>query len=81
MDKKITDAVGVLASLKTGDAVKVMSDGRPYDMFVSRTAHRADGAYGSYESTRVTVTFGPGRYAREITAEQIANGSASIEKA
>lgn len=81
MEKKITDAVEFLASLKYGETVKVTFDGRTNDMSVSRAAHRADGPFGEYESTRVTVTYGPGRYAREVTAGQIADGSASIEKA
>ena len=81
MDRKITSAVDMLGSFKAGDAVKITTDGRTNSMFVSRTLHRCDGPFGSYESARITVTFGPGRYAREITAEQIASGKALIERA
>lgn len=80
MNTNIIEAVDLLATLKHDDKVKVTADGRTNDMYVSRTLHRADGAYGSYESSRVTVTFGPGRYAREVTAEQIADGRVAIER-
>lgn len=80
MRKEITAAVEYLSTLKTGDPVTVKDGGREYNMFVSRPARRSDGPFGSYESTRVTVTFGPGRYSREVTAEQMANGSVDIER-
>ena len=80
MDKKITDAVDLLSSFKSGEAVTLTADGREHRMLVSRTARRCDGPFGSYESTRITVTFGPGRYAREVTAEEIATGKAGITR-
>lgn len=80
MDRRITNAVDFIATLRTHDLVQVTMNGRRYNMEVSREMHRCDGAFGSYESNRVTVTFGPGGYAREVTAEQIANGTVEIER-
>ena len=60
MDRKITDAVTYLADLRVGDVIAVTDDGRTYDMTVTRPLHRSDGQYGSYESSRVTVSLGVG---------------------
>jgi len=74
------DAATFLGALHQGDAVRVKVDGRSHDMTVSRAAHRADGAFGSWESTRVTVTLGPGRWSTEIGADHVAAGRQSIER-
>lgn len=76
----IHDAVDVLSKLRTGDEVRVMLDGREYTMHVTREIHRSDGKYGSYESSRVRVSFGPGRYSTDVTAERIAAGTQHIER-
>lgn len=74
-----TKAINLLEGFKLKDKVRVVSDGHPLDMYVSRTARRSDGQFGSSQSTRVTVTFGPGRYSREVTADQLVHGLATIE--
>ena len=74
-------ALGILASLNVGDAVTVTNDGKEHAMTVTRSARRSDGAFGSWESTRVTVSLGPGRWSTEITAEGIGSGRQSIRKA
>lgn len=80
MDKLYTEAIGLLGSFKQNDQVRVtLVDGRPRDMYVSRTIHRADYSFGSPESSRITVTYGPGRYATEITADALVLGTAKIE--
>lgn len=77
----IVDAVRVLGSLQVGDAVTVVDGGRELTgLTVSRPMRRSDGAYGSVESSHVTVTYGPGRYAFEVRAESIAAGRQSIRK-
>lgn len=76
--ERTREAFNLLASLREGDAVLVTQDGRESTMYVSRDLHRADGAYGSWEGSRVTVTFGPGRYSREISADAVGNGYVSI---
>lgn len=74
-----TKAINLLESFKVKDLVRVVSDGHAADMYISRTARRSDGKFGSPQSTRVTVTYGPGRYAREVTADQLVHGLATIE--
>lgn len=73
-------AFELIASLKVGDKVKVTADGREYVMYVSREPRRSDGAFGSRGSLHVTVTFGPGRYAREVSADALVMGLAGLEK-
>lgn len=81
MDRKIIEAVDLLGTFEYDDPVRVTLKGEePRDMWISRTIHRSDGAYGSYESNRVTATYGPGRYSCSITAEMLAYRRASIEK-
>jgi len=80
MRKEIVEAVDLLHTVRVGDAVQVCIDGKYYDMNVSREASRSDGMYGSFESTHITVTFGPGRYSTEIRAEKLADGSQSLIK-
>ena len=62
------DAVAFLGSLKAGDRVRVTREGRTNDLTVSVGPRRADGASGSIESTRVTVSYGVGRYSFGISA-------------
>lgn len=71
MEREMVEAIQLIASLKDGDPVLVTQDGRTNLMFVSGESRRCDGAYGPAESTRVTVTFGPGRYATEVAAENL----------
>lgn len=75
----IRDAVERLSRLEPGQHVLLTEDGRTHEMYVSRTIRRSDGSFGSYESSRVTVTFGPGRYATEIYAERVAEGKQTFE--
>jgi acyl-CoA thioesterase FadM len=65
-------AVDFLASLKYGDKLMVTANGRESEMTVTREIHRSDGPSGSYESSQVTVSYGPGRYAFELKAEAMA---------
>jgi hypothetical protein len=74
----ILDAVDQLTRLRVGQKVRVTLDGRDHEMVVTRPARRSDGAHGSVESTRVTVSFGPGRYATEVTAERLAAGTQAL---
>lgn len=81
MDRKFVEAVDLLGTFKHDDPVRVTLLGEaPRDMWISRVIHRSDGKFGSYESSRVTVTYGPGRYSCSITAEQLVYGRATIEK-
>ena len=73
-----------LASLRVGDDVMIVKDGRDLLMKVSAPLHLDDFGYvggelvrmGSWESAGVTVTFGPGRYSTRISvARQAARGS------
>jgi hypothetical protein len=75
VDRKIRAAVDVLATLRQGQEVRLTQDGRTHVMYVSREIHRCDGSFGSFESSRVTVTFGPGRYSTDVTAERMAAGT------
>ena len=76
----ILAAIRFIDSLKAGEAVTLTADGRQNLMHVSRTAHRSDGAYGSVVSTRVTVTYGPGRYSTEVGAEAMASGHLTLTR-
>jgi hypothetical protein len=76
IDPKILQAIDFLHTLSEGEKVTVSEYGRLLSpgLYVSRTAHRSDGAFGSVESTRVTVTYGPGRYSTDIAADAIGAG-------
>ena len=78
MRKEMVDAVRTLQALTLGQAVDVVLEGRAHRMTVSRTARRSDGAYGSYESTNVTVTLGVGGYSTEVWARLLVTGQQSI---
>jgi hypothetical protein len=74
--------LGFITSLRPGDRVLVGQDGRTHEMYVDqRGVHRCDGPYGSWESTRVTVTFGPGRYCREVDVDAIHAGFVTLRRA
>lgn len=75
------EALALLTKLRAGDRVIVRLDSGDAEMTVSREARRSDGAYGSWESTRVTVTFGPGRYSTEISADGVGHGYQAIRRA
>jgi hypothetical protein len=80
MDQRYLAAVNLLGSFKQNAPVRVvLEDGKPRDMYVSHIFHRADYSFGSPESGRVTVTYGPGRYACALTADMLVLGTASIE--
>ncbi|MET7363202.1 hypothetical protein ABZS76_32860 [Streptomyces sp. NPDC005562] len=66
--RSMMDAVAFLGGLKVGDRVRVTREGRTADLTVSWGPRRADGALGSVESTRVTVSYGVGRYSFEVSA-------------
>lgn len=78
MEEKFIEAVNALAVMKRGDAVAVTQDGRTHTVRVARPLHR-DHLFGSFKSSRITVTFGRGQYLA-VTAEQLAIGSASIKR-
>jgi hypothetical protein len=80
--REILDAIDFLNSLKEGEAVTVSEGTRelPPGLYVSRTARRCDGAFGSVESTHVTITYGPGRYTFEVHADTIGNGRHTIAR-
>jgi hypothetical protein len=63
-------AVDFLASLKKGDRVVLGTRNHRIEMTVSRTIHRADGPFGSYESSRVTLTTENG-YTRDVCAQAL----------
>jgi hypothetical protein len=72
MEHTFATAHALISSLRVGDRVRVQRAGeKSYDMIVSRGPRLADGAYGSPESLRVTVTFGPGRYATEVGVDHL----------
>lgn len=79
MDRAYVEAVDLLGSFNRLDLVRVVKDGRTSDMHITRTVHRSDGTFGSFESSRVTVSFGPGRYSCDITADMLVLGLATIE--
>jgi len=81
MDQKICSAVEQLGSYITGDRLLVTdhtSGSHVYEMTVTRPLHRCDGAFGSYESSRISAQIRIAGYAREITAEQIASGQVEV---
>jgi len=67
----MAEAIQLIGSLRDGDLVRVTQDGRSHVMIVSGPPRRADGPFGSPESTRVTVTYGPGKYATEVAADNL----------
>lgn len=80
MDRKYVEAVELLNSFTHDQPVLVtVKPSKQMKMWISRTAHRSDGAFGSYESTGVTVTYGVGRYATRICADKLVQGLATIE--
>ena len=82
MTPEMIEEISTIASLRIGDAVSVTRDGRSLDMTVTTDPHRGDsGGFGSVESTRVTVSLGPGRYSATISADAVAHGYTSITKA
>lgn len=66
-----------LATLEEGDAVLVTKDGKTHALHVMRTA--APGPDTGSER-RVTVGFGPGRWAFEVTIGAINAGFVTIER-
>jgi len=74
MKREYAVAVNLLSTLKRGDMVEFIDGSKTYTMAVTREIHRSDGQFGSYESSRVTVSYGPGRYSRDLTADQMVHG-------
>lgn len=71
-DEKMTmaDAIQLIGSLKPGTLVRVTREGRTVVLPVTQGPRRADGAFGSPESTRVTVSY-PKGYAFEVAADHL----------
>lgn len=71
---------GDLIKLSAGDQVRLLTDGRWLDLTVTREWRRMDGGgFGSADHGAVTVGYGPGRWNREVTADQIVKGFVRIE--
>lgn len=68
MSPEMVQAIDLITSLRPGDRVKVTRDGRTNVMNVQSPPSRSDGRFGSPESTGVTVSYGPGRYATRVEA-------------
>ena len=71
MDRAMVEAMTLIGSLRDGDLVQVTQDGRTNVMIVSGTPSKADGPFGSAESIGVTITYGPGRYATRVQADNL----------
>jgi hypothetical protein len=71
VEREMAEAIQLIGSLKDGDLVRVTRDGHEHVMIVSGSPRRADGAFGSLGSIRVTVTYGPGKYATEVGADHL----------
>jgi hypothetical protein len=74
----LQEAVNFLHTLRRGDTVRVTSGGRTSELKVTRPAHYSDGPHGAYESLAVTVSYGPGRYAFDVTAQAMAPGKPGL---
>lgn len=71
-DHTFGSAFSLIGSLKVGDKVRVRRTGqKEHEMYVSRGPRRSEGSCGSPESLHVTVTFGPGRYATEVSVNDL----------
>lgn len=78
---ELWSAIHLLQDLEVGDQVVLTEAGRePLQMTVTVPARRSDGETGSIESTRVTVSLGPGRYATEVKAELVAAGRQQLRR-
>lgn len=73
MRVEIIQARDFLAGLRPGDPVRLLWDGKQHDLTVQRPLRTADpGGFGSLESQRVTIGYGPGRWNTEVTVERLA---------
>lgn len=71
-DHTFESAFSLIGSLRVGDRVRVQRAGQSeYEMYVSRGPRRSEGSCGAPESLHVTVTFGPGRYATEVSVSDL----------
>ena len=71
-----------LASLKEGDRVTLTRDGRRVELKVMREIRRTDGrGFGSWDHSAVTVGYGVGHFATEVTAAGLTDGRYSLERA
>lgn len=73
-------AFDLIPSLRIGDKLEITQDGQANTFTVYSGAGLADGAYGSWESTRVGVWIRPGGYGLTLTAEMIADGKVTVRK-
>lgn len=64
-------AHALISSLKDGDHVLVTTSTYTSEMVVRGYPRRADGAFGSPESLRVTVSTLSGNYAFEVTVDSL----------
>jgi hypothetical protein len=73
MRAEVIEARNFLADLRPGDPVRIKVDDDYAHVTVQRPLRSADpGGFGSTESSRVTVGYGPGRWNREVTVEALA---------
>lgn len=71
-----------LASLREGERVTLTRDGRTVELKVMRELRRMDGSgFGSWDHSAVTVGYGVGHFATEITAAGLADGRYALERA
>ena len=64
-----------LSSLRVGDVVTLVRDGRESRVTVQREIRAMDGGgFGSWDHSAVTVGYGPGRWNTEVTAAGISDG-------
>lgn len=70
-----------LASLHVGDVVTITRDGRDNTVTVQRSLHRSDpGGFGSWDHSKVTVGYGPGRWNTEVSAAGLEAGHYSLSR-
>jgi hypothetical protein len=70
-----------LASLKVGEPVLIHRDGRTNEVTVQRELTPGDGGgFGSWDHSRVTVGYGPGRWNTEVTPAAIEAGFVALER-
>lgn len=79
MTPAMTAAIALVNSLREEQLVRVHVDNVDHLMVVSRGPRRSDGAFGSPESTRVTVSYGLGKWSFEVVADAVAAGRVGIE--
>lgn len=80
MSDRDRDALVLLQGLRRGDSVVLVTGtGERLDMTVRRAAHPEDNGHGSWQSTGVTLTMGPGLWSERVDVHDIASGLYRIE--